>query len=84
MPIQDLDKLVGDMDELNMAVMVNLSGFRGKYLEWSLENVKDHYETRFAVFLNLILKNWMMTSGLKTPCHDGGSGEARSEGIKSI
>ena len=35
MPVQDLDKLVAEMDSLNMSVMVNLSGFRGKYLEWS-------------------------------------------------
>lgn len=53
MPVQDLDKLVGDMDALNMAVMVNLSGFRGKYLEWSLDNVADHWENRFALFLNI-------------------------------
>jgi predicted TIM-barrel fold metal-dependent hydrolase len=53
MPIQDLDKLVGEMDSLNMAVMVNLSGFRGKYLEWSLDNVKSSHPERFAVFLNI-------------------------------
>ena len=35
MPVQNLDKLVKDMDDLNMSVMVNLSGFRGKYLEFS-------------------------------------------------
>lgn len=53
MPIQNLDKLVLDMDALNMAVMVNLSGFRGKYLEWSLDNVQDHLSHRFAIFLNI-------------------------------
>ena len=53
MPIQDLDKLVVDMDSLNTAVMVNLSGFRGKYLEWSLDNVQDHLNHRFAIFLNI-------------------------------
>jgi len=53
MPIQDLDQLVHEMDELNMAVMVNLSGFRGKYLEWSLENVQQNYPNRFAIFLNI-------------------------------
>jgi len=35
------DKLVVEMDSLKMAVMVNLSGFRGKLLEWSLENVRN-------------------------------------------
>ena len=53
MPIQDLEQLVNEMNELNMAVMVNLSGFRGKYLEWTLDNVQEHYHNRFAIFLNL-------------------------------
>lgn len=53
MPVQNLDKLVGEMDELNMAVMVNLSGFRGKYLEWSLDNVNEKYGDRFVLFLNI-------------------------------
>jgi len=53
MPIQDLDKLVGEMDELNMSVMVNLSGFRGKYLEWALDNVNEKYSNRFILFLNI-------------------------------
>jgi predicted TIM-barrel fold metal-dependent hydrolase len=53
MPIQDLDKLVTEMDSLNMAVMVNLSGFRGKLLQWSLANVKKHQARRFLVFVNL-------------------------------
>lgn len=53
MPVQNLDQLVNDMDELNMAVMVNLSGFRGKYLEWSLENVNENYSNRFVLFMNI-------------------------------
>lgn len=53
MPVQNLDKLVKEMDELNMAVMVNLSGFRGKYLEWSLDNVNEKYSTRFTLFMNI-------------------------------
>ncbi|MEQ8238771.1 MAG: amidohydrolase family protein [Cyclobacteriaceae bacterium] len=53
MPIQDLDNLVVEMDSLNMKVMVNLSGFRGKILEWSLDNVNEKYGNRFALFLNL-------------------------------
>lgn len=53
MPVQNLDKLVGEMDELNMAVMVNLSGFRGKLLEWSLNNVHKKQARRFLVFINL-------------------------------
>ena len=53
MPIQNLDKLVVDMDSLHMGVMVNLSGFRGKFLEWSLNNVKKHQANRFVIFMNL-------------------------------
>jgi predicted TIM-barrel fold metal-dependent hydrolase len=53
MPVQNLDKLVKEMDDLNMAVMVNLSGFRGKYLEWSLDNVNKKYGNRFVLFMNL-------------------------------
>lgn len=53
MPVQDLDKLVAEMDSLNMAVMVNLSGFRGKYLEWSLDNVHENHPDRFVIFLNI-------------------------------
>ncbi len=53
MPVQDLDKLVREMDSLNMGVMVNLSGFRGKYLEWSLDNVKNNHPNRFVLFLNI-------------------------------
>jgi len=53
MPIQDLDKLVAEMDDLNMKVMVNLSGFRGRYLKWSLDNVNEKYADRFALFLNI-------------------------------
>jgi predicted TIM-barrel fold metal-dependent hydrolase len=53
MPVQNLDELVKDMDDLNMSVMVNLSGFRGKYLEWSLDNVNEKYGNRFALFMNI-------------------------------
>ena len=57
MPIQNLDNLVKDMDSLNMGVMVNLSGFRSKFLEWSLDNVKKHYPNRFVIFLNINFEN---------------------------
>ncbi len=57
MPIQNLDGLVSEMDSLNMGVMVNLSGFRGTLLEWSLDNVQKHYANRFEVFINLNFEN---------------------------
>ncbi len=53
MPIQNLDKLVVEMDSLNMGVMVNLSGFRGKYLEWSQDNITENFPNRFVLFLNI-------------------------------
>ena len=52
----DLSKLVAEMDELNMQVLVNLSG-RGRgdqeHLEKSLSNVQGNYPDRFIVFTNI-------------------------------
>ena len=53
MPIKDLSKLVIEMDSLNMAFMINLSGFRGLYLRKSLENIRENAPTRFGLFLNV-------------------------------
>jgi predicted TIM-barrel fold metal-dependent hydrolase len=56
MPSQDLKALAAEMDKLNMAVMVNLSG-RGRgstdHLEKSLENVQKTDPKRFVVFTNM-------------------------------
>ena len=57
MPVQDLDDIVVEMDSLNMGVMVNLSGFRGKVLEWSLDNVNKNHPNRFVIFLNINFEN---------------------------
>jgi uncharacterized protein len=60
MPTQDLSKLVKDMDKLNMAVMVNLSG-RGRgsdeHLRNSLNNVHENYPNRLIVFTNINLRD---------------------------
>ncbi|WP_238857945.1 amidohydrolase family protein [Poritiphilus flavus] len=53
MASQDLSRLVADMDKLNMAVMVNLSGGSGEGLKAALTNVKEHYPNRFVVFANV-------------------------------
>ena len=53
MPLKDLSKLVIEMDSLNMGYMVNLSGFRGIYLEKSLDNIKENYSNRFGLFINI-------------------------------
>jgi len=56
MPTQDLNALLKQMDALNMAVMVNLSG-RGRgsteHLDKSLENVKKTNSKRLIVFTNM-------------------------------
>ena len=64
MPIQDLSTLVSEMDSLNMAYLINLSGsglatFFGKQdlmeknLSSSIKNVKENYPKRFGVFFNI-------------------------------
>lgn len=53
MPIRDLSNLTDEMDSLNMAFMINLSGFRGLYLEKCLKNVQENAPTRFGLFVNL-------------------------------
>ena len=55
MPLKNLADLVTEMDSLNMAFMVNLSGFRGNYLNMCLDNIKKSAPTRLGVFVNL---NW--------------------------
>jgi uncharacterized protein len=56
MPTQDLHALARQMDQMNMAVMVNLSG-RGRgsteHLDKSLENVRQSGLKRFIVFTNM-------------------------------
>ena len=56
-----LDELVADMDKLNMAVMVNLSG-RGwsrsqedanKTIEGAIHAIQANYPDRFAIFTNI-------------------------------
>ncbi len=49
----DVDRLVGEMDELNMAVMVNLSGGSGASLVTGLENMTRDNPGRFVFFANV-------------------------------
>ncbi|MEJ7737774.1 MAG: amidohydrolase family protein [Chitinophagaceae bacterium] len=53
MATQDLSTLVKDMDKMNMAVMVNLSGQGGDQLNQSIKNIKTHYPKRFILFANI-------------------------------
>jgi len=57
MPVAQLDKLVKDMDGLNLQVMVNLSGGYGDSLAKGVANLKGHYKTRFVVFANIDFTN---------------------------
>lgn len=61
----DLNKLVAEMDKMNMGLMVNLSG-RGfnqdearstAGLVKQIESVKNYYPTRFAIFTNIDFSN---------------------------
>ena len=56
MPTQDLGILIKDMQQLNMAVMVNLSGQGGDKIRQSVKNIKDNYPNRFIVFTNIDFK----------------------------
>lgn len=48
-----VDKLVREMDSINMQVMVNLSGGTGERLKQTVINMKGRYPDRFVVFANL-------------------------------
>ena len=50
---QDLSELIGHMDRMNMAVMVNLSGGSGNNIKKITENISQHYPNRFVVFANV-------------------------------
>jgi predicted TIM-barrel fold metal-dependent hydrolase len=49
----DLDRLVSEMDKLNLQVMVNLSGGFGEFLKDNVQYMKEKYAKRFVVFANL-------------------------------
>ncbi len=53
MPDSEVNKLVREMDALNLRVMVNLSGTSGDSLRARVENLKTRYPKRFVVFANL-------------------------------
>src|SRR5258706_8867386 len=57
MPLDRLDKMVKEMDALNMGIMVNLSGSYGDRLKKTVDNMKGHYKDRFAVFANIDFSN---------------------------
>jgi predicted TIM-barrel fold metal-dependent hydrolase len=48
-----MDDLVQAMDDMNMGIMVNLSGGQGERLKEVVQTMKARYPDRFAVFANL-------------------------------
>lgn len=54
---QDLSQMVGEMDAMNMAIMVNLSGRGGAQLKAMTDNVSRQFPNRFVVFTNLDFDN---------------------------
>lgn len=56
MGTMDLSELTTEMDKMNMAVMVNLSGGNGDRLKEMIDNVNRNYPNRFIVFANVDFK----------------------------
>ena len=50
---EQVDRLVKEMDTINLRVMVNLSGGTGESLKKTLAVMKGRYPNRFVVFANL-------------------------------
>ena len=53
MSVEALNNLVVDMDVMNEAIMVNLSGGSGESLKEKIDNINKSYPNRFAVFANV-------------------------------
>ncbi|EDY84843.1 Amidohydrolase family [Verrucomicrobiia bacterium DG1235] len=54
---QNLSQLASEMDEMNMSIMVNLSGRGGQQLKAMTDNVARQFPNRFVVFTNLDFDN---------------------------
>ena len=50
---EEVDRLVKEMDTINLRVMVNLSGGTGDRLKRTVEVMKGRYPKRFVVFANM-------------------------------
>lgn len=50
---EDVDKLIQEMDSINLQVMVNLSGGTGERLKNIVTAMKGRYPKRFVIFANL-------------------------------
>tara|TARA_R110000765_G_scaffold275431_1_gene373753 strand:- start:610 stop:1674 length:1065 start_codon:yes stop_codon:yes gene_type:complete len=53
MSVEALNSLVADMDVMNEAIMVNLSGGSGESIKEKISNINKSYPNRFVVFANV-------------------------------
>ncbi len=53
MSVNKLGSLLADMESLNEAIMVNLSGGSGESLKEKVDNINKSYPNRFVVFANV-------------------------------
>lgn len=53
MSVEALNGLVADMDVMNEAIMVNLSGGSGESIKEKISNINKSYPKRFVVFANV-------------------------------
>ncbi len=60
MPVMDLDELVGEMDEINMGYIINLSGSgfgpqaaKDLYFDKSTKNIEENQPGRIGLFVNV-------------------------------
>lgn len=53
MSVEALAGLIKDMDAMNEAIMVNLSGRSGESLKEKIDNINKSYPNRFVVFANV-------------------------------
>jgi predicted TIM-barrel fold metal-dependent hydrolase len=57
MDTMDLKRLIDPMNEMNMAIMNNLSGRNSEKLKRMVENVNANYPNRFIVFSNINIRS---------------------------
>ena len=57
MDTMDMTPVIEDMNAMNMAIMVNLSGRNSQKLKMMVDNVKDKYANRIVVFSNINLQS---------------------------
>lgn len=50
---EDVEKMVGEMNQMNLQVVVNLSGGSGERLANNVKTLKTKYSKRFMVFANI-------------------------------